>query len=238
MAEQIRNTIEGFLSQSAVFSIAISILGYQIGCFAKKKLKLAIVNPLLIALIFVIACLLLLRVDYETYKKGALPLGYLLTPATVCLAVPLYSQLDELRRRWKAVAAGIVAGTLANLACIFLLALLFNFSHIQYVTLLPKSVTSAIGIAISGEFGGIESVTVAAIILTGIFGNMAAEYILRAARVTDPAARGLAFGVGSHAIGTARALELGETEGATASLAIVLTGFLTVALMPLFSLLI
>ena len=227
--------IATFLSQSAVFGIGLSILGYQIGLFAKKKLKVAAANPLLIAIVFVMLGLRLFRVDYETYKAGTQPLSYLLTPATVCLAIPLYSQLGELRRRWKSIAAGIAAGTLANLLCVFLLALAFRFSHIQYVTLLPKSVTSAIGLAMSGELGGVGSVTVAAIILTGIFGNVAAEHILRLVRVTDPASRGLAIGVGAHAIGTARALELGPVEGAMSSLAIVLTGFLTVALAPLFA---
>jgi predicted murein hydrolase (TIGR00659 family) len=227
-----------FLSGSAVFGIAISILGYQIGLFAKKKLKIAIANPLLIAIIFVIFGLWLFRVDYATYKTGTQPLSYLLTPATVCLAIPLYAQFEMIRKRWKAIAAGIAAGVLANLLCVFLFSLAFHLTHIQYVTLLPKSVTSAIGIAISGEIGGIGSMTVAAIILTGIFGNIASEHILNLVRVTDPAARGLAIGVGAHAIGTARALELGETEGAMSSLAIVLTGFLTVALSPPFSILI
>ena len=209
----------------------------MLGLFARKKLKLAIANPLLIAIVFIMLSLWLTGVDYETYSADTRFFGYLLTPATVCLAIPLYSQFDRLRSCWKAVAAGIATGVFVNLLCILACAILFHFTHEQYVTILPKSVTTAIGVPLSVEIGGIKSVSAAAIILTGITGNIAAEHILNAVRVRDPAARGLAFGVGSHAIGTARALELGELEGAMSSLAIVLTGFLTVALSPLFSLL-
>ena len=237
LLERLQGIIAIFLSQSVFFGVGLSILGYQIGLLIKNKVKLAIANPLLIAILFVIFGLWLSGVDYESYSDGTRYLSYLLTPATVCLAIPLYSQSDKLRRCWKAVVAGIVAGALTNLICIFLFALFFRFTHEQYVTLLPKSVTTAIGMAISGELGGIQSVTVAAIIFTGIFGHIAGEHILKAARVRDPIARGIAIGTGAHAIGTARALELGETEGAMSSLSIVLTGILTVILAPLFAML-
>ena len=232
-----REKTVAFLSQSIFFGVGLTILGYQVGLFIKSRLKSALANPLLIAILLVIIGLWLSGVKYEIYNDGARYISYLLTPATVCLAIPLYSQFDKLRRCWKAVAAGIAAGALTNLACIFLFALLFRFTHVQYVTLLPKSVTTAIGMAISEELGGIQSVTVAAIICTGIFGHIAGEHILNAIRVRDPVARGVAIGTGAHAIGTARALELGETEGAMSSLSIVLTGILTVALAPLFSVL-
>ena len=228
------SAVREFLSGSAFFAVGLSVFGYLIGLAAKKKVKSAIANPLLIAIAVVVAALWLTGVDYEAYRAGAQPLSYLLTPATVCLAVPLYSQLGQLRRCWKAAAAGVAAGVLVNMLCVLGGALLFKFSHVQYVTVMPKSVTTAIGIAVSAEFGGIQSVTVASIIVTGIFGNIAAEHILNAARVYDPVARGLAIGVGAHVVGTARALELGEVEGAMSSLAIVLTGFLTVALAPIF----
>ncbi|MCL2058484.1 MAG: LrgB family protein [Oscillospiraceae bacterium] len=226
-----------FLAQSVFFGVGLSVLGYQVGLLVKSKLKTAVANPLLVAILFVILCLWLTGVDYGAYSEGAWPLSYLLTPATVCLAIPLYTQFGKLRRRWGAVLAGIAAGALVNLFCVYLFSLLFRFSREQYVTLLPKSVTTAIGMVISGELGGIPSVTVAAIILTGIFGHIMGEHILRFARVTDPVARGIAIGTGSHAIGTARALELGETEGAMSSLSIVLTGILTVILAPLFAML-
>jgi predicted murein hydrolase (TIGR00659 family) len=234
-AEWMAGGITGFLSQSVFFGMGLTILGYQIGLLAKSRFKTAVANPLLIAIIFVILGLRVTGVDYQAYNESTKYLGYLLTPATVCLAIPLYMQFGRLRRCWKAVTAGIAAGVATNFICVFLLALLFRFTHEQYVTLLPKSVTTAIGMALSGELGGIQSVTVAAIIFTGIFGHVMAEYILRAVRVYDPVARGVAIGTGAHAIGTARALELGETEGAMSSLAIVLTGILTVVLAPLFS---
>ena len=224
-----------FLAQSAFFGVGVSILGYMLGLYIKKKTGSALANPLLIAILFVMAAITLLGVEYEPYRAGAQPLSYLLTPATVCLAVPLYKQRKRLVQNWAAVAAGIVTGAFVNLFCVFISAALFGFTHRQYVTLLPKSVTSAIGFGISEELGGFPSLTVAAIIITGILGNIAAEHILNLVRVRDPVARGVAIGAGAHAIGTARALELGETEGAMSGLAIALTGILTVALAPLFA---
>jgi len=230
--------IKDFLTQSVYFGVGLSVLAYLAGIFIKRKTKSPLANPLLIAIILVMLVLGLTGVGYESYKNGAQFVSYLLTPATVCLAVPLYMQFEQLKRHWKAIVAGVAAGALTNLIFVFLLALLFRFSHEQYATMLPKSVTTAIGMAVSEELGGIPSVTVASIILTGIFGNIAAEHILNAVRVREPVARGIAIGTGAHAIGTARALELGETEGAMSSLAIVLTGIATVILAPLFSALI
>ena len=227
--------IKDFLTQSIYFGVGLSVFAYLAGVFIKRKTKTALANPLLIAIVIVILTLKLTGVEYESYRSGAQFISYLLTPATVCLAIPLYSQFEQLRRHWKAIAAGVAAGALINLICVFLMALLFSFTHEQYATMLPKSVTTAIGMAVSEELGGVPSVTVASIMLTGIFGNMAAEHILNAVRVREPVARGIAIGTGAHAIGTARALELGETEGAMSGLAIVLTGVATVILAPLFS---
>ena len=227
--------ITSFLDTSIYFGAGLTILGLVVGLTVKRRVKSAVANPLLIAIVFVILALRLTGADYESYKTGAQPLTYLLTPATVCLAIPLYKQLGLLRRNWAPVVAGVVAGVLTNLICVYLSAVLFRFSHEQYATLLPKSVTTAIGIPLSEELGGVPAMTVASIIVTGIFGNIAAEHILNLVRVRDPVARGIAIGTGAHAIGTARALELGETEGAMGSLAIVLTGVLTVLLAPLFA---
>lgn len=217
-----------FLVDSVFFGAVLSLAAYEAGVLLKKKFKLAVFNPLLIATAAVMAVLSLMKVEYVHYNESAKYISYLLTPATVCLAVPLYQQMELLKKNLKAVAGGITAGVLASLLSIFLLAKLFSLSHQQYVTLLPKSITTAIGMGISEELGGIQTITVAVIIVTGIFGNVTAEFLCRLFRIHNPVAKGLAIGTASHAIGTAKAMELGEIEGAMSSLAIAVAGLLTV----------
>lgn len=226
-----KETITG----SVFFGAFISLAAYEAGLLLRKKFRLAVLNPLLTATVCIIVLLLLLKVDYSQYQAGAGYISYLLTPATVCLAVPLYRQLALLRKHRKAVAGGIAAGVLASLTSVFLFSALFGLNHEQYVTLLPKSITTAIGMDVSRELGGNETITVAVILVTGIFGNVIAEVICRLFRIREPVARGLALGTASHAIGTARAMEMGEVEGAMGSLAIAVAGLLTVAGASLFS---
>ena len=194
----------------------------------KKRFKLAVLNPLLIGILCVMGALAVLRIDYDQYNEGAQYISYLLTPATVCLAVPLYEQLTLLKENLKAVAAGIFSGTLASLGSVYLLSRLFGLNHEQYVTLLPKSITTAIGMGVSQELGGIVTITVAVIIITGILGNVIAEGVCKVFRIHEPIAKGLALGTASHAIGTAKAMEMGPVEGAMSSLAIAVAGLLTV----------
>ena len=174
------------------------------------------------------AVLLIFDVDYDSYNEGGKYLSYLLTPATVCLAVPLYEQLSLLRKNFKAVAAGILSGTLASMFSVFLLSLLFGLNHEQYVTLLPKSITTAIGMGVSEELGGIVTITVAVIVITGVLGAILAELVFKIFRIQEPVARGLALGTSAHAIGTSKAMEFGMVEGAMSSLAIAVAGLLTV----------
>lgn len=216
------------LSSSVFFGVMVSILAYEFGVFLKKKLKLAICNPLLIAIIIVMILLAVFQIDYEDYKSGAQLLSYLLTPATVCLAIPLYEQIALLKSNAKAIMAGIISGVLTSLICILVMALIFHLDHAMYVTLLPKSITTAIGMGVSEELGGIATITVAVIIITGILGNVIGEYVCRLFRITEPIAKGIAIGTSAHAIGTARAMEMGEVEGAMSSLSIAVAGLLTV----------
>lgn len=194
-----------FLTGSVFFGAVISLLGYEAGLLLKKKFRLAVFNPLLIAVICVMAVLLIFDVDYDSYNEGGKYLSYLLTPATVCLAVPLYEQLSLLRKYFKAVAAGILSGTLASMFSVFLLSLLFGLNHEQYVTLLPKSITTAIGMGVSEELGGIVTITVAVIVITGVLGAILAELVFKIFRIQEPVARGLALGTSAHAIGTSKA---------------------------------
>ena len=216
------------LCNSAYFGVTVSLIGYGAGIMLKKKFKYAFLNPLLISIIFVIGVVMLCGVDYESYENSAQYLSYLLTPATVCLAVPLYQQMTLLKKNLAAVACGILAGVLASLGSVLLLAFLFGLEHDVYVTLLPKSITTAIGMGVSEELGGLVTITVAVIIVTGLIGNVIGEAVCKLFRIYEPIAKGLALGTSSHAIGTAKALEMGEVEGAMSSLAIAVAGLLTV----------
>lgn len=213
---------------SAYFGVAVSLLSYGLGTALKKKFKWAIFNPLLIAIAVTIVFLAVTRMDYSVYYESAKYLSWLLTPATVCLAVPLYEKLELLKKNWKAVMAGIVSGVLTTLLSVLGLSVLFALSHEEYVTFLPKSITTAIGMGISEELGGQVTLTVAVIILTGILGNMAAPAICRLFRITEPIAKGVAIGTSAHAMGTAKAMEMGEVEGAMSGLSIAVSGLLTV----------
>ena len=217
-----------FFESSVFFGVFISIISFGVGTLIKNKLKLAIFNPILIAVVLTIGVLLLFGVDYETYNSGAKIISYLLTPATICLAVPLYEQFELLKKNFVAVIVGILTGTITSLVCVFVLSYLFRLDYASYVTLLPKSVTSAIGMGISEELGGYASITVAVIIITGILGNMIAVAVCRIFHITEPVAKGVAIGTSSHAMGTTKAMEIGETEGAMSSLSIVVAGILTV----------
>ena len=237
-----------FLNQSVFFGVAISVLTYELGGFLKKKLKAycsslieawaaawPICNPLLISIVAVIIFLVAFDIPYESYNAGAKYLSYLLTPATVCLAIPLYEQVELLKKHSKAIVLGLISGVITSLVCVLVLALLFHFDHAQYVTLLPKSITTAIGMGISEELGGYVTITVAVIIITGVIGNMLAETVCRIFKIEEPVAKGIAIGASSHAVGTVKAMEIGEIEGAMSSLAIAVAGLLTVVLAPVFA---
>lgn len=220
--------MNGFVQSSAYFGVVLTFVSYFIGTWLNKKTRCALVNPILISTLLTIAVLVIARVDYDAYYQGAGHISFLLTPATVCLAVPLYEKLRLLRRNATAILIGILSGVLASILSIFLMAKLFGFSHVEYVTFLPKSITTAIGMGVSEELGGMVTLTVAIIIITGMTGNILAPFVLKLFRVTDPIARGIAIGTSSHAIGTARAIELGEVEGAMSGLAIAVAGLITV----------
>ena len=224
-----------FFNNSVFFGVMLSLLAYGIGALLKQKFKLAIFNPLLIAVIIVIAVLAVSGIDYKVYNEGAKYISYLLTPATICLAIPLYEQFELLKSNWKAIAVGIFSGVLASLGSILAMAVLFGFTHQEYVSFLPKSITTAIGMGVSEELGGFVTITVAVIIITGILGNIIAEYVCKLFHITDPIAKGIGIGSASHAIGTAKAMEMGEIEGAMSSLSIAVSGIITVVLAAVYA---
>lgn len=221
--------MHSLLEQSVFFGVAVSIAAYEAGSLLKKKYHSALFNPLLLSVAATIVLLVLFRIDYDTYYEGAKYLSYLLTPATVCLAVPMYEQLELLKKNLKAVMVGIISGVLMSLGCILVMAIVFGLNHETYVTLLPKSITTAIGMGVSEELGGYVTITVATIVITGVLGNIIGEGLCKLFHIEEPIAKGVALGTASHAIGTARAMEMGEIEGAMASLSIAVAGLLTVA---------
>lgn len=220
--------MQEFFETSAFAGVTISLLSYMLGIWLKKKFKSGIFNPLLVSMIATILVLVVCHVDYESYNAGAKYLSWFLTPATVCLAIPLYEQLELLKANWKAVVAGIVSGVFTSLVVVFLMALLFQLEHQEYVTLLPKSITTAIGMGVSEELGGHVTITVAVIVVTGVLGNILAEAVCKIFKIHEPIAKGIAIGSSSHAIGTAKAMEMGDVEGAMSSLSIAVAGILTV----------
>lgn len=223
------------LTGSVFFGSFLSLLFYEIGVLCRKKWKAAIFNPLLIAIVLTILTLLIFKIPYENYNVSGRYLNFLLTPATVCLAIPLYEQMELLKKHRTAIFAGVISGILTSLLSVLILSVLFRLSHEEYVTLLPKSITTAIGMGVSEKLGGFVPVTVAVIIMTGVLGNMIAEPVCRFFRITEPVAKGVGIGSASHAIGTSKAMEIGEIEGAMSGLSIAVSGVLTVFAAVLFS---
>lgn len=223
-----------YIVESAYFGVLLSLAAYLLGSYIKKKTRAALLNPLLLSVLFCILILLAGGIPYEVYQKSADYLNYLLTPATICLAIPLYKQFELLKNNGAAIVSGVLSGVLTGIGSVFFLSKLFRLDPVYFVTLMPKSVTTAIGMSISAEYGGYATITVAAIIITGILGHIISESVLKLFRITHPIAKGIAIGSASHAIGTAKAVSLGEVEGAMSSLAIALSGIFTVIFSALF----
>lgn len=223
--------MQDLLTSSAYFSVTLTLVAFGIGSLCGKKLKLGIFNPIIIGAVLVVLALRWLDIPNEVYQAGCGILNYLLTPATLCLAISFYEQLARLKRHLPAVCAGVLAGTVCSLGAVFLLAKMFSLDQELLYSLLPKSITTAIGAALSEEIGGIAAITTAVIILTGVLGNIIGPVLCRLLRIRDPIAQGVAFGTASHVVGTTKAFELSELAGAVSSLSLTLAGLLTTVLM-------
>ena len=227
--------MSNFLSNSIFFGVLLCLLSYQAGVFLRQKTKIAAFNPLLISIIIVIFVLVMFNIKFEDFYKGSKYISFLLPPATVALAIPLYSKLALLKSNFKAIMSGLIAGVLTSLVSIFVMSLLFGLSHENYVSMLPKSITTAIGIGVSEELGGVSTITTAVIIVTGVFGNVSADIVYKVFNIKNPIAKGIGLGSSAHAIGTSKALEMGETEGAMSSLSIAVAGIITVIFASFFA---
>lgn len=220
------------LLQIGILPVVLTLFAYQIGLLCQKKFKLPLFNPILVGMIVVILTLKVTGLPTDRYQEGVKLMSWLMTPATVCLAIPMYEQIQALRKNLKAILAGVVAGTLSCLTMLLVFCILFQFDRNLTVSLLPKGITAAIGVALTELFEGTPSITTLGISVTGISGNMFGTAFCKWFRITDPIAQGVAFGTGSHVIGTARASELNPLSGAVSSLSLVVSGLLTAVLFP------
>ena len=221
------------LNESVFFYTFITVTFYVIGVLIQKRFKNPLFNPLLLTIIFVTLMLVVGDIKFSVYEEKTKMLNFLLTPATVCLAIPLYEKLSELKKNVMAILLGILSGVITSAISVILVAFAFKLDKEITVSLLPKSVTTAIGVGIVEELGGITALTAIGIIITGVFGNIIAESVCRIFKITESVAIGTAIGTSSHVGGTAKAVQMGQTEGAVSGLAIALAGIMTVILAPI-----
>jgi putative effector of murein hydrolase len=214
-------------------SVLLTLLAYQAGAWLQKKTKSPVCNPILVGVVLVLVFMALTGLENGTYQGSMVRLSWLMTPATVCLAIPMYQQVEILKKNWKAMVAGIAAGALSCLVMVLVWGIVFRFDRELTISLLPKSVTSAIGVPLSGLNGGIQSITTAAIILTGILASVTGPVLCKLFRLKDEISRGVAFGTAGHVIGTAKANEFSPLTGAVSSVSLVVAGLLTALVMPL-----
>ena len=221
------------LLQIAVLPIFLTLGAYQIGLWCQKKLKSAIANPILIAVVLILLFMLATGLSNQTYQAGTKLFSWLLTPATVCLAIPMYQQLQVLKKNLPAILAGVACGAVSCMFMVLACGILFHFEPELTASLLPKSVTSAIGVPLSEMAGGISAITTTVIVLTGIVANIFGTLCCKIFRLKDPISQGVAFGTAGHVIGTAKANELSPLTGAVSSLSLVTAGLLTAVVFPL-----
>lgn len=224
----------GMYLDTPLFGVSISIIAFFIGIYINKKTNKGILNPLIVSSIIIIGFLLYFDIDYEIYNKGGSIISFFIAPATVVLAVPLYKNIRLLKGKWFNVLTGITLGSLAGLFSIYILSKLFKIEATVMISLFPKSTTAAISMEIAEHIGGIPALALAFTVLTGNIGYFMAEYIFKWFNIEDKMSKGLALGTTAHVLGTAKAMELGETEGALSSLAITVAGIVSVFLIPWF----
>ena len=218
---------------SPLFGILLTLVTFEIGVTISKKFKYSFLNPLLIANVLIVGFLLLTGISLESYNVGGDYISVMLSPATVVLAVPLYRQISKLKQFWKPILAGIFAGSLTSLACVIVVSKLVGLSETLMLSLLPKSITIPMGSVVSAQIGGIPPVTIIAITITGITGAVAAPAVCKFCRIKHKVAQGIAIGTASHALGTTRAMEMGEVQGAMSSLSIGVAGLFTAIVTPI-----
>lgn len=222
------------ITSNPLFGVCISIFAYLFGVWLNRKLKTPFANPILIADILIIAVLLVFNISYENYSEGGNFIELFLAPATAALAVKIHEQIKALKENWLPLLIGTSVGSLASILCVLGMCSIFNLGDVLTVSLFPKSVTTAIAVPISQSYGGIPSITVIALVFTGIFGAVFSPLLIKLFRVDNKVAAGTAIGTSSHALGTTKALEIGDVEGAMSGIAIGMAGLVTTVYSILF----
>lgn len=215
-----------------ILPLVLTLAAYRFAVWLRQKTKLAILSPIVVSAILVLLALWGMGMPQEDYQSGMKLISWLLTPATVCLAIPMYEHLQTLRRSFPTVLLSVVAGSLSCLGTVLLFALVFGFDRALTVSLLPKSVTTAIGVPLSELSGGLGAVTTAAIAITGNLAAIIGPLLCKLFRLTDPVAQGVAYGTSGHVVGTSKAAELGDLPAAAGSLSLVIAGILTAVIFP------
>jgi predicted murein hydrolase (TIGR00659 family) len=215
-----------------VFGVLASIAAYEAGLKIYKKTKLPVLNPLLISIAIIIALLYGFNIGLDSYDKGGNMISFFLQPATVILAVPLYGKRELLKKHFLPIITGIAVGAITSIISILILARFFKLDSTLSLSLVPKSVTTPVGVELSKQIGGIPSITVTVIIITGITGAVLGPYVCKLFGITDRIAVGTALGTSAHAIGTTKAVELGDVEGAMSGMSIGIMALFTVILAP------
>lgn len=221
------------ISEVSLFAIVITLLAYELGLWLQRKTGNPLCNPIVIAIAVIIIFLKVTGIPNSQYQAGAKIFSWLLTPATVCLAIPLYEQVKILQKQMFAILAGTLAGTASSIMFILVMCRVTGLGDILTVSLLPKSITTALGLAVSQQMGGNTAITAASIIITGILGSIIGSPLAKLLRITDEVAQGAAFGASAHVIGTSRANQVSELCGAVSSLALVVAGIVTAVVCPL-----
>ena len=215
-----------------MFGIILTIIAFEIGVSIRNKWRNPLLNPILIATILIIGFLTITGISYDTYKVGGDYISFFLGPVTVLLAVPLYRHIQALKNAWIPILAGIVVGSTVSIVCVIACAKIFGISKTLMLSLIPKSITIPMGSVVSEQIGGIPSITIVSIVITGITGAVTAPLVCRFFRIKNPVAQGVAIGTSSHALGTTKAMEIGEVQGAMSSLSIGVAGVVTVFITP------
>ncbi|WP_455538120.1 LrgB family protein [Terrisporobacter sp.] len=216
-----------------LFGLITILAFYNISLYIQKKTQKPVFNSLLISVILIILFLKITKIPYEKFKAGSDIINFMLGPVTIVLAVPLYRQFDLLKKHFKEILVSILGGVVTSFVIVVLVGKLTSTSNQIIFSMIPKSITTPMGISLANQLGGVESITVVCIIVTGIFGNIFAEQLLKIAKIKNPVAKGIAIGTSSHALGTSKALEIGEVEGAMSSLSVGISGILTVIIVPM-----
>lgn len=215
-----------------LFWILVTLAAFELGVFIYKKTNFPLFNPLLIAMSLIIGVLVIFNIDYEVYNSGGKFINAFLGPATVVLAVPLYKQIESLKENLWPIVIGLFVGSVTSIVCVIVLGKVFGLNQELIASLVPKSVTTPIGVEVSSSLGGVASITIVAIVITGIIGAIIAPTINKFLRIKSGVAIGIGIGASAHAVGTTKAFEMGEVEGAMSSLSIGIAGLITVLIAP------